>query len=518
MKINLTFASTTDANNFLATTGETDIANVNVGLINLAVKAPGFVSGAPVGDAIEFLVKQSDGTWTTELIQDPFARIAAGDVIEPASAPIKMLAANWAVNRMENRFPPFLEDVLLAEVNQQRAVEIIVVDSGINASHTEFQNATIDNLYALPAFAGNFTDELKHGTFIASLIVGKTLGINKTAVIKNVKITGATKKPTLVELGDAFDAILAYHNSNPSVPKVVNLSWRIPRSGYIDAKIASLISAGMLVVAAAGNEAVNIDDITPAGTSGTLVVGASDENDQNLFGVYGTSKKVRLFAPGKDVIGADFASTTGYSTASGSSWSAGFASAAAGMFFTLGATCPTADEVIGSVIKDATVLSAGDTESACILHVPNAARVQNNTEIYLSNYTLDELTNNPPVVDIIFIFPSTLRYTGNYELVFDDAETASLMAPSTLSGSVLTLRVAPGTTLPEGTKVKKVSFKLSSTVDGLSMVSPKIDYFITSNDATYLTDVAPQVTQLESDINANAQLFLLWGGSYCSSK
>lgn len=515
MRLNLTFATTEDANNFLSKTGETDITNVHVGLINTAVKSPGFVSGTTTGDAIEFFVTQPDGRFTQEVILDPFARIAAGDKIEPLDAPIKMLASEiWGQVRIENRYPPFINNLILANYNPQRRVEVIVMDSGINTSHKEFANATIENLYTVPEF-GNYTDELMHGTFISSLIVGDTLGVNKQAVIKNVKISGAGRKATLSELGSAFDAIYAYHATCPTVPKILNLSWRMPRSAFIDTKIDLLIDAGVMVVAAAGNTAMNIDEVTPAGTPGTFVVAGSTESDNELCAIYGTTKKLSLYAPGENISGAKFDTTDQYMLGTGSSFSAAFASAVASIHFGLGTVCPMSDEVQANMLGDATpgALTVNGNVSATenrLLHRVDASTVSQNTAVFIGTLTKEELTTDPAnrpknakggegsKYDPRYLFPTQLSNEVTYSLVYDDPEIASIMSATTIENGTVIISISPDTTFPAGSKIRRMNFKVSMNANGLTMTSPDIWYFISQDaDIDYMADVAPLIEELD---------------------
>lgn len=513
MRLNLTFATSEDANNFLTKTDESDITNIHVGLINTAINSTGFVSGTVTGDAIEFLVKQNDGSWASEVVSDPFARILAGAQMEPAEAPIKMLASEtWGQTRIENRYQPMVKNLMIAEYNPQRRVEVIVVDSGINANHIEFANATIENLYKVPAFA-DYSDEVMHGTFVTSLIAGNTLGVNKQAVIKNVKISSASRKATLGELGAAFDAINSYHATCPEIPKIVNLSWRIPRSAYIDAKIELLIEAGIMVVAAAGNTAMNIDEITPAGTNGTFTVAGSTETDNELCAVYGTTKKLSLYAPGENISGANFSTTDQYMLGTGSSFSTAFASAVAGIHFGLGATCPTASAVATSMYNDATpgAIAVNENVSADenrLLHRIDASTVVTNTVIFMGYFTHDVLSVDPAQrtdnvdkasIETQTLFPVTIGNNTTYSLTIDDPEMQSLMAGCAINNSRVILYVPTETTFPEGTKVKQVYFKVNMVSDGLSMVSPLIYYFIVSDDADYVTDVAPLIEELDAE-------------------
>lgn len=520
MRLNLTFATSDDANNFLTKTGETDITNIHVGLINTAVNSQGFVSGIAVGDAIEFLVKQSDGTWTTETIQDPFARISAGSVIEPSEAPIKMLSMDtWGQTRIANRYLPLVENLIKADYAAQRRVEVIVVDSGINTAHQEFADATIENLYKVPAF-DSYADELMHGTFISSLIVGKTLGVNKQAVIKNVKISSSSRKSTLGELGTAFDAILAYHATCPAVPKIANLSWRIPRSAYIDSKINSLIEAGVMVVAAAGNTAMNIDEVTPAGTTGTFTVAGSTYNDSELCGVYGTTKKLSIYAPGENITGAKFDSNDQFMTSSGSSYSAAFASAVASMHFGFGASCPTASTVVANIIGDSTpgALNVNDSVTGLenrLLHSPDASTIANDVGVYIGNYATFSLKQKGHTYsNIKNLFPSTDFQPTSYSLEFDDQATALALAFFTIENGDLIMKLGDNYIVDETSpKIKQFSFKVKMTSDGLSMTSPTLYIIISSGDIDYLTEIAPVLELLESTVNLEYQ-GLFGGGFY----
>jgi len=514
MRLNLTFATSDDANNFLTKTGETDITNVHVGLINTATTSQGFVSGIVVGDAIEFLVKQNDGTWITETIQDPFARISAGDKIEPAEAPIKMLSSNtWGQVRIENRYSPIVENLMLADFVSQRRVEVIVVDSGITASHQEFANATIENLYKVPAL-DNYDDELIHGTFISSLIVGNTLGVNTQAIIKNVKISGANRKPTLSELGAAFDAILAYHATCPSVPKIANLSWRIPRSAYIDSKINSLIEAGIMVVVAAGNTDMNIDEVTPAGTTGTFTVAGSTETDTELCGVYGVTKKLDIYAPGENITGAKFDSTDQYVTNSGSSFSAAFTSAVASIYFGLGSSCPTVSNVKASILGDSTpgALAVNENVSASenrLLHSPDASLVADDVSFYIGTFASNAILEKPYVYtgSIKTIFPSVDFQQFSYSLEFNDQETADLLSLFTIENGDIVMRLKPDYyEATSNVRVKQISFKIKMTSNGLSMYSPDFYMFITADpNIDFTTDINPLIEALGSSINLEYQ-------------
>jgi len=199
---------------------------------------------------------------------------------------------------------------------------IYLMDSGITTTHEEFTGSTIVNLYS---YDGVYTDSLGHGTTMACLINGQTVGVSKKSIIKNVKIPFGSA--SLGQLLTAFDAILADHNTTAGV-KVVNCSWTIPKSQLLDGKILELQAAGLVVVAAAGNAGVEADTLSPVGLDTVIGVAASDSYDRVISWGSGLSSnwgpEVDITAPGVDVPIINL--NGGYTTGSGTSIAAAIVS------------------------------------------------------------------------------------------------------------------------------------------------------------------------------------------------
>jgi hypothetical protein len=513
MNLKLTFATAEQGQSFLKQTGEKSLDTVNIGLINFALSFEGLTSHEVVGDPIEFNVKNADGTWTTEIIADPIARIQNGEVIEP-NTPVKMLGemdvaaateTNWALNRIANRYLPFVQNPYFATIDEQRTVEVIIMDSGVMKTHDELSEAVIEDLYFVPAFADT-DDELGHGTAIAGLVAGKTLGVNKQAKLKIVKISSDTRKPTLGELADAFDAVITYHASTPEIPKVLNLSWRIPTSAYINEKITALIDAGVLVVAAAGNEAMNIDTITPAGTTGVFTVAGSTMEDEELYAVYGIAKNINVYAPGESVNVPSIFDATSYGSSTGSSFSAALVSGVASILFGLRSTAPLSTDVADAIVSDSTynALIVNDhVEQAQnrLLHRPDTNSLPDNNVQYLGVNTLDGAADMK--VDVKMLMPisvmnQTAENNTDFTLNFGDSEIEAIMNQSSVSDNGLVLiKITPGTTLGAGQKVKQMWFTVTLQSPGITFVSPKIYFFLVTQDAI-ASDIKPMLDELSA--------------------
>lgn len=276
-----------------------------------------------------YLVKSTDGTLLGDHV----------DSIEHNSAPMTFLEsssidsfstitevadptsdeAQWPRIRVASKYRPLLNQFTTHDIIWQSKPELIVMDTGINFNHPEFQydGLTTENFYTLPIYNGSFDDDVGHGTAVASMAVGKNLGVCPNAHLVSVKVGGAAHNATLLEIGQAIDAIVARAAADPIKSRIVNMSWGIARSQWLDAKVQGMLDMGILVVCAAGNSGISVENISPAGIDTVLTVGSVDKfdipsgfnnispTDAGVTTGYGLS--LDMFAPGEHVVvaGAD---------------------------------------------------------------------------------------------------------------------------------------------------------------------------------------------------------------------
>lgn len=218
---------------------------------------------------------------------------------------------------------------------------VYLVDTGLYAEHEQFTGRTINNLYS--NFGADFSDNTGHGTAVASVIIGNTLGVSKDATLHVVKLFDtATGNITVGEIVDALDEVLAHHSGlSPSQVKVVCLPWVTPQNNFLDNKITEMNASNLVVVAAAGNDGVDVNTVSPAGVEVVLTVGSYDQD----FSVtsftnvpwtdpttpysnnYGAA--LDIFALGVDISCAAKTATDAYGLFSGTSISAGLVAGAA---------------------------------------------------------------------------------------------------------------------------------------------------------------------------------------------
>jgi subtilisin family serine protease len=102
-----------------------------------------------------------------------------------------------------------------------------------------------------------------------------------------------------------------YKNRNCPNGAIINLSLGGLSSGWQSVKdsVVAATQAGLLVVAAAGNDRANTANYLPASAPGACTVGATDINDAIAsFSNWGSS--IAVFAPGVNIQSTYIGSTT----------------------------------------------------------------------------------------------------------------------------------------------------------------------------------------------------------------
>ena len=267
-------------------------------------------------------------------------------------------------------------------------VTAYVLDSGVNASHPEFggrvkegwsyrANSTALTSYrdALAANAVNpntgiepcandgtfavdpmafdgpstidaadkgMTDNDGHGTHVAGIIGGDTTGVAKKVTIIPVRTLDSCGSGTRSMIIEALTWIGNHHV--PGQKAILNLSIGFDSQvTEVDNAIVALMNKGIVVIAAAGNEATSACNNTPASTPGTISVGSSTDTDrESYFSNFGQC--VDIFAPGSSVRSTySFLSgvTNTYATQSGTSMAAPFVAGAVVRYLQLLDVAPT---------------------------------------------------------------------------------------------------------------------------------------------------------------------------------
>ena len=307
------------------------------------------------------------------------------------SGPSGFLAPNdvmpWGLDRIDSRTG---RDNSFTYTTDGTGVKAYIVDSGVNASHGEFSGRVLPgwsyraNSVALASYNRALSDYTTnpeagigpcaydsrvhqnvpstfdrssvsgdvgtpdndgHGTHVAGTVGGVTTGVAKAVSIVPVRVLDSCGAGTTTMVLSGLNWILADHQ--PGEKAVVNMSIGFESTATsIDVAIRNLLAEGIVVVAASGNDGGSACGITPAGTPGTISVGASNASDgEPSFTNFGDC--VDIFAPGQSIISSwpKYLSTTNtYVGETGTSMAAPHVTGAVARFLqsaTVTATTPT---------------------------------------------------------------------------------------------------------------------------------------------------------------------------------
>jgi len=222
-----------------------------------------------------------------------------------------------------------------------RDVIVAVIDSGVDYNHPDLKanilvneaeragtpgsdddgNGYIDDVYGWDFFnnRANAFDDNKHGTHCSGIIAAALNGQGIAGVAPNVRIL-PVKFLGADGSGATDAAIRAIDYAVARGANILSMSWGGGgRSELLNEAIQRAVQRGVLVVAAAGNDA-SFNDSTPsfpASYPGVIAVASTDESDQlSPFSNYGP-QSVFIAAPGSRIYST--VPNGGYATLSGTS-------------------------------------------------------------------------------------------------------------------------------------------------------------------------------------------------------
>jgi len=231
---------------------------------------------------------------------------------------VKASAVPWAGDRLNQRSLPL--DGSADHTENGAGIHVAIVDTGINLLHSEFVGR-IEESYVSLEIGNSVNDGLGHGTHVSASIAGKTYGVANGATIHAVRVLDSSGSGSDSSVIEGLDWVLAQKVEHPEWPIVVNMSLGGDPSPAFDSATCRLIAAGIVVVAAAGNDSRNACLDSPGHVWQALTVGASSILD-SAAGFSNNGPCLDLHAPGVDVKSAWIGSATATNTISGTSMAA----------------------------------------------------------------------------------------------------------------------------------------------------------------------------------------------------
>ena len=247
-----------------------------------------------------------------------FARVFNGSVVFGTFAKMKALAKNpnvlfveenlevtataiqnsapWGLDRIDQQALPL--STTYDDGNYQGAnTKSYVVDSGIDPSNTDFEGRVATGYDAVQDGLGS-GDCNGHGTHVAGTIGSKTFGVAKKTSLIPVRVLDCAGSGYNSSVIAGLNWIAG--NYVPGEAAVVNMSLGGPTSSALDEAVENLISRGITVVVAAGNDNVDACNYSPARTPAAITVGATNTDDSRAsYSNFGSC--LDIFAPGTSI-------------------------------------------------------------------------------------------------------------------------------------------------------------------------------------------------------------------------
>lgn len=234
----------------------------------------------------------------------------------------------WGLARISHLDPPTnisdQQEYIFKDTSGQ-GTAIYVLDTGVRGTHVEFKGRF--------RYGANFvnnvdTDDSGHGTHVAGIAAGYSVGVAKYADVVSVKILNADNTGTLSNFLKALNWTVNDYTTNYASKghkAVINYSALGEKSRARDQAIKNILDNGLFFVAAGGNK--NTDacqygpaDISPS-TPGMLIAAALNYTDvPATFTNYGAC--IGVYAPGVNVLSSLHGSDTDYGIMSGTSMAA----------------------------------------------------------------------------------------------------------------------------------------------------------------------------------------------------
>ena len=183
-----------------------------------------------------------------------------------------------------------------------KGIHVYVLDTGVRLSHEDFAPRGVRtksgwNFVGDACGGGVVDDRSGHGTHVAATAVGATSGVAKCAVLVPVRILDENGRGDGGAMLSALDWVADHDPGAPGARKIVSMSVGGPRSAVIDAAVRELVSAGIVVVAAAGNSGEDASGTSPAGEVAAITVGSTGCEDGDSFGPSSASSTMSCGGP-----------------------------------------------------------------------------------------------------------------------------------------------------------------------------------------------------------------------------
>ncbi|MGQ0766020.1 MAG: S8 family serine peptidase [Gemmatimonadota bacterium] len=316
---------------------------------------------------------------------------------------------SWGQDRVDQRNLPL--DNSYTYPNTASNVDAYILDTGLNATHTEF-TGRVGNGVNYAGGTGGTNDCNGHGTHVAGTVAGTVYGIAKGATVHAVRVLDCAGSGQWSWFISGINWVIA--NKPSGKQWVANASLGGGINSSADAAADNLVASGVTFAVASGNSNASACNSSPARrgvTNGLISTNSSTNTDaRSSFSNFGTCTDI--FAPGSSIKSAWIGSNSATSTISGTSMASPHVAGVAALY--LGANAAmTPAQVEAQMKTDATPNK-----------ITNPGVGSPNLLVYTGN--IGGGTPPPPNLNPIaaFTHTCTLRPNGEFKCTFDGSTSS----------------------------------------------------------------------------------------------
>ncbi|KAK0708931.1 peptidase S8/S53 domain-containing protein [Apiosordaria backusii] len=236
------------------------------------------------------------------------------EAIFTVNAVVSQTGAPWGLARISSRTPG--GTTYRYDDSAGAGTCSYIIDTGIYTAHSDFEGRAI---WGSNHVDSSNTDGNGHGTHVAGTVGGRLHGVAKKTTLIAVKVLDASGSGSTSGVVAGINYVQTnFPSRNCPNGVVANMSLGGGYSASINTAARNLVSAGVFLAVAAGNDNANAANYSPASEASVCTVGATASNDaRSTFSNYGAA--VDIFAPGTSILSTWIGGTSATRSISGTS-------------------------------------------------------------------------------------------------------------------------------------------------------------------------------------------------------